>query len=106
MNYEQQKEAFQEAFKLVKNPNTWCQDSSAVDASGKECHPLDDEAMRFCSIGALRRACKTANTWLTGVIYDRLTFGLPTGLGCFNDTSSHSEVIAHWEKVGRENGWL
>ena len=106
------KEIFLEAFALVKNPETWCQGAYALNAAGEVAHANADEACRWCSAGALvRQFNKNTLSALGGEPrFDHLMRLLHEesdgGLVHFNDTHSHPEVVALWERVGRANGWL
>lgn len=102
------KELFQKAFALVRNPDTWTQGESACDKGGESTSPKNPLAVRWCSIGALRRFVpkddgedKDMDT-----ILEAMRGGDDISIAGFNDTHTHAEVIAMWERVGKANGWL
>lgn len=95
--------AFRAAFELVRNPKTWHQGAYSSRHGA------------YCSAGALRK--------VVGVpMYSLLTFEAPDNtygkivtafrdcingnICAYNDSHTHKEVVALWETVGKEQGWL
>lgn len=102
------KEVFQAAFAKVKNPETWCQGAAVQDLNGNAVSEDDPAACRFCSWGALHLV--GADPLTIDLIERAFTsdeFGAwRRSLILFNDNHTHAEVVALWEQVGKENGWL
>lgn len=107
------KEIFNEALNLIRDPARWTQWVCARDADGDVCDFYSERAVCWCSLGALRKVCEPEPaSWFDNV--SKVEKALNRGIGYigrgtlirFNDTHTHAEVIALWEKVGREQGWI
>lgn len=103
-----EKEVFQKAFALVSNPETWCQGVNARDLVGQEADVFSPDAVQFCSLGAIFRACETTHQFYGayGAVKNAFCGGDCIDLTKFNDRHNHAEVVELWKKVGQENGWL
>ena len=86
---------------LVANPDTWTQGATARDARGRRVEPEDDEAVRFCLIGALHRACAEVVAPLG--VYNRASarleaasfaLGKRGAVSIVNDTEGHAGALA------------
>jgi hypothetical protein len=90
---------------FIDSPKTWTQFEEARDANDRYTSPRNDDAVCFCSLGALRRTgipggyeYRHALNFLTlgarstsGLIYDTIHE--------FNDRSTHEEVMAVWDRA-------
>ena len=107
-------EIFQAAFALIRNPDAWIQTVYAKDSDGCSIAPNSERAVSFCSIGAIAhvlnkeiRMFRTVHPLETMLDVAATEVDFASGsAGHFNDTHTHAEVVALWEKVGKENGWL
>jgi hypothetical protein len=98
---------FTEAFALVRNPETWTQANYGEDAAGNECGWRSPDAVKFCSAGALCRVEESPGVHHSDAIEVRVALSRSMGiLVRFNDTHTHAEVVAAWERAGKANGWL
>jgi hypothetical protein len=110
------KELFQAAFALIKNPATWTKDYYAKSIEQTFVTPESEEAVCWCSQGALIKVLSKDNMVMEdNTVYNQLTKAakkhLPKLYGCnylamFNDGNTHEAVVALWEEVGKENNWL
>lgn len=91
---------------LIEDPNNWTQGAYATDKDGVALdQPLDDEAVCFCMIGAIRRAEGNPREEVTrqnipllwGVLEDMVgEYQYPHE---YNDTHAHDEVLAFLDKA-------
>ena len=86
----------------IANPATWTWGANARDRRGREVHPRDARAVRFCALGACRRAA--ADIAAPEKIYldasSRLTRaarGKPVYV--VNDTEGQAATIALFDRV-------
>jgi hypothetical protein len=100
---------FTEAFALVRNPATWAQRWSGVDKHDRLSGWSGDSTVKWCSLGALWRAEGEHN----GPIAEEVEAALCKAAALanarfadFNDTHTHAEVVAAWERAGKAQGWL
>lgn len=83
-----------EARASIANPATWTRGCYARNRYGARVSPLSDEAVSFCSIGALDRALRS-NTALGDPVMRALRAGSGVlDISAFNDGRTHAEVIA------------
>ena len=84
---------------LLAEPSRWTQKVSARDAAGKSRDATDPCATSFCLVGAAQRVSPQGPT---GVYYGLVTKHLADtlgrrwgiGLAKYNDTHTHTEVLA------------
>lgn len=90
-----------EAKAIIAKPENWTQGVFARDKTGHQVHVADPDAVCFCSLGALR---KTGIKETSGAVYMRARGCLADSGGSvdianINDTSTHEEVMAMWDKA-------
>ena len=75
------------ARKLIERPENWCQ------------RPSDET--HFCAMGALGKIAEGSDLlWMAqDALYGALPAGRETGIANFNDTHSHTEVIALFDRA-------
>jgi hypothetical protein len=104
------KDIFTEAFALVRNPETWTQGDWARNAEGEYVYADDPGAVCWCSSGAVLRAmeagCFSPNGPDMAVINALCADVGDWKIAHFNDTHTHAEVVAAWERAGKAQGWL
>jgi hypothetical protein len=85
---------------LIRDPAHWHQGWFAVDADGRECPSDSKQAVCFCSIGAMARA-KPETHQLTQLArkYLQEAIGLEQSIVDFNDTHTHDQVMAMWDRA-------
>jgi hypothetical protein len=79
---------------LIEVPERWTQTYVAVDSTGFPCSPLASEALCWCALGAVERiAGHDGDLHLR--VSDLLRAHTPdNSVASFNDSHSHSEVLA------------
>lgn len=92
------REVLIEARKLIEKPDGWCRGTDAKDESGRCVRCDDPHARSFCAVGALARV---SDKHEFESAYLALRRGLPTrgGVATFNDTHTHAEVIAAFDRA-------
>jgi hypothetical protein len=82
---------------LIRDPRNWIQGRASVDEHGHPCPITSKRARCFCSIGALLRAEESREGYNEAArILDTLANG---NLMAFNDTHTHAEVMALWDRA-------
>ena len=88
------------ARELISDPARWTQGVGARDTDGEGVNSLSEHAVCWCSIGATYKVTdarvndyQRANDVLDAVANDRGYMDVIK----FNDTRSHSEVLALWD---------
>lgn len=83
------------ARELISVPERWTQNIFARDKDGGRIDPQSDEAVCFCSFGAIERftGCKTL-TEVEGHLDNVCARLFGTNVISFNDTRTHAEVLA------------
>lgn len=102
-------ETLRAAKALIDTPEKWTQGAYARDEEGLTVFVGDEAAVCFCSIGALARTERLHNVPDPHELGRRATIRalrpshdpiLAAGLiADFNDTHSHSEVMAMWDRA-------
>jgi hypothetical protein len=107
-------QVFDQAFNLVKNPETWCRGFAALDAKGRFINYNRAEAVSFCSLGALAvsKLRLTGQGWTEreDLLLRPLTYALNavsrelmgekwSSIDQVNDHLPHETVIHVWEKA-------
>ena len=87
---------------LISDSSRWCQGVSARTQDGFAVEPGHAEACRWCSIGAIVRAC-AKNTDMVQPCIDALCTNLPPRLiqplAFYNDTRDHDFILALFDKT-------
>lgn len=86
------------ARKRIERPECWTQFFPARNELGLQVSPWQSEAARWCAWGAIeaeRPADTNAETFLTQAMEAMGTHGI----GEFNDTHTHAEVLAAFDKA-------
>ena len=88
-------ETLKAARDLISDPARWTQNLFARDKDGKRADPQSDEAVCFCSFGAIERftGCKTLSE-VEGHLDNVCGRLFGTNVISFNDTRTHAEVLA------------
>jgi hypothetical protein len=88
-----------EANALIDTPEKWTQEAYARDVNRYPISCRVDEAVCFCSLGAINRVTleKHSHMYLPAVIHLEKTMGMQ--VADFNDRHSHSEVMAAWDRA-------
>ena len=89
------------ARELIAAPEHWTQRYLALSATGAPVLPRTDAAICWCSSGALLEIglLHTVNVCLAGDLLTDNLGGMPGALIRFNDTHSHAEVLAVWDRT-------
>ena len=94
------------ARKLIEKPENWCKFTQAEDKEENRVDPNDPNACRFDPYGAIAKAgvCKTKPVRAWAIVY--LVEALPEkdypGLEAYNDSHSHADVMALFDKAIEE----
>jgi hypothetical protein len=107
-DFKAQKAAFLAAFAIVSNPNTWCQDSYALDSDGDTVPSLNIGACKWCSAGAIAKVVGVGGHD-DGLRYSMGQFTNTKhkmGLVDFNDAHTHAEVVEMWREFGNTQGFF
>lgn len=91
---------------LISDSKRWCQNALAVNRAGIRAYPEDDDAIAWCSIGALRRsfngALRVADALLDSLPdykWDGFFLNPCEPIAKYNDTHSHAEVLALFDST-------
>lgn len=88
---------------LIEKPENWTQNYYAKDEYGMTIHSSSDAAVCFCTLGALHRVIPMGSRGHTNRRADvrELLESLmgDDGVAQFNDTHTHEEVIAVFDKA-------
>lgn len=92
------------ARELISDPDRWCQVEYAKTIAGVVTGPLDPDAVCFCTIGALVRATRSTVRDVEqdcgeGAISKVLEKACGSSVIRFNDTHSHAEVLAAFDRA-------
>lgn len=82
---------------LISSPERWTQHESARDAKGNYVFPVQDNAVCWCSTGVLD---KIGGSCRIDAIEELSTTSFKvanTEIVKYNDTHSHTEVLAVWD---------
>jgi hypothetical protein len=89
-------EVLKQARALISDEANWGQHLFARNADGDIVAPEDEDACRFCALGALIRAGQVGNHHRLAA----LALSIETGgeaVNIFNDTHTHAEVLAAFD---------
>jgi hypothetical protein len=104
-------EILKSARALIGDPSSWAQEDFARNRNGDPVESSDDTAVCFCAYGALNRVTKTHDGMtitLTGnrprdiaiaTLVREARGEYPGDLADFNDSASHSEVLALFDRA-------
>ena len=97
-------EALREACNLIKDERCWAREYLALDKHGSIVIPISDEAVMWCALGAIERACNRFDEVSLKDLSEMVRREIPkcnkhTSLGEFNDESDHADVIALFDKA-------
>lgn len=81
---------------LISDPAKWCKGRLALDNIGRPVDPGDLGACRFCSVGALHRVCQSDERNAANKL---LSKAAGREIVCFNDASTHSKVMAAFDRA-------
>ena len=89
------------ARKVISKRSNWIKGYFAKTRRGEECDGSHENAVKFCAVGALSRAAGKDYVathkarWAARVLLDRESKNIVD----FNDTHTHKEVLAVFDKV-------
>lgn len=99
-------EALIQGKSLIQNPEHWTQGAFARNREGDRRWSNDEDAVCFCSLGAVSRVTNRLEDRTDpqgNDIYYHITHYLETAMGepvsTFNDEHTHTEVMAMWDKA-------
>lgn len=88
---------------LIDSPEKWTTGQLAKNSDGWTVSPEDDDAVCFCSVGALERVYfldlnSKYSDWDRSriVLWNQIDHGF---IPDFNDSHTHSEVMEMWDKA-------
>lgn len=96
------------ARELISVPERWTQGSLAESRLGRPIGPSTPGAVCWCALGAVQKVADDLNMPFGGAV-SHLNKAGPINLGLFNDTHTHPEVVALFDRAiasceGGENG--
>lgn len=108
------KTIFNEALDLIRDPKRWTQEAFGRTQDGTPVmHVIDWPVVCWCSMGALEQVGGVTTfrgDKQVALVVQQLSEAARSlgghNIDSFNDNHTHPEVIALWEKVGREQGWM
>jgi|SRR6478609_5560456 len=85
----------------IANPNNWTQGTPAANAFGKNVCACDPSAVKWCSYGACVAAVGDIPdfNWYKPLEAAVKELGFTGTVVSFNDTSTHTEVLALFDKA-------
>jgi hypothetical protein len=86
------------AREIISDEKNWTQKAQARDKDGHEVSYLRPWAVCFCSVGAVERA-SIGHPRRALAALDFLSGEICSNIAEFNDTSSHAEVLAMFDKA-------
>lgn len=81
---------------LIAAPEGWTQGEYARDADGCAVDPDNPDAVCFCALGAIERACERGIDGDEAIQAIQRIVGLVAG---FNDTHTHAAVVAMFDEA-------
>lgn len=87
---------------LIRDPKNWTQGAYARTAIGTPVLSRDEDAVCFCSLGAISKAAKDARlsvntkSFLRTAIRDRCEYA---SIDTFNDNHTHAEVMSAFDRA-------
>jgi hypothetical protein len=94
-------ELLKAARQVISTPETWTQRATARDANGEKENALEPEAVCWCSWGALLKASSGGVPSSAAFMEAEncLNKAMEGSYIYFNDSHSHEEVLAGWDKA-------
>ena len=89
----------EKALALIDAPQKWCRGANARNKKGEIRYSYDEDAVSFCSLGALRRTCYDTKLQGECIRILRNGMGILVGIGEWQDSHSHEEVMAAWKRA-------
>ncbi len=89
---------------LISDPNRWTQRASARGADGIQILATDEDAVCWCSFGAVIKVTQ-GNYEVRGIVLNNMQREAVTSMGAygslvlFNDTRDHEDVLAFFDRV-------
>jgi hypothetical protein len=80
---------------LIADPEHWTQGAIARNLENRSINSDRADACKFCSIGALNKCSTNKNS--APIIALMVT--MEGNVSCFNDTHTHAEVLAAWDRA-------
>jgi hypothetical protein len=84
---------------LIEKPEHWTQGAYARDALGEKCPDGDERAHSFCAIGAMWRVVPSSLSVTDAANALCRAAGIKTSIDAFNDSHTHAEVLAAFDKA-------
>lgn len=84
---------------LISDEKRWTKGAFARDGNGHSLNPWNITAVCFCSIGALQRTHSKTDSTFHGAMAALDKAMSEDGVIYFNDTQTHSEVLAAWDRA-------
>lgn len=90
----------QDARNLISKPENWTQEDFAKKVDGSGTYYRNDEAVCWCSLGALTKVSPPVEDSQTKKHAKLLLREAMDGpIAMFNDSHTHEEVLAAWDKA-------
>jgi hypothetical protein len=84
---------------LIADPKNWTQDVMASRADQMECEPRDPDAVCWCSLGAISKVTEGLEEfWRARDALRQFVSDSPS-VSEFNDTHTHAEVLAVFDRA-------
>ena len=83
---------------LIEQPERWTQNAYARDDSRQPCSPTDLIATCWCATGAISRVSRWSIT-NENKAWDTLNFITGVSVARFNDSRTHAEVLAAFDRA-------
>jgi len=89
---------------LISKPENWTQGEYARDSSGERVSEHDQDAVCFCTIGALLKAEHALNIYISAFARNHPSINylktfLNGSVADYNDSSTHAEVLELFDKA-------
>jgi hypothetical protein len=84
---------------LIENPKAWTQGVPARDVEGTSVPPNNQQACKWCMLGALTKVTATYDSWQEAMGKIRDAMQGDVCIATFNDTHTHAEVLALLRKA-------
>ena len=89
-----------DARNLIAKRENWTQDDYAKTADGNGVYSKSDEAVCWCSLGALTKLSPTdEDKQVRKLAKSLLREAMDSPIAIFNDSHTHEEVLAAWDKA-------
>lgn len=88
-----------EARLLISDPERWTKGTFARNSENDPVLPDDKQAVCWCAVGSVGKVCETDSEGFGKVTNELSLIVAPDFIGDFNDTHSHPEVLAMFDKA-------